>query len=574
MSEPGDDRFAGPPGRAGFGDGHVDEMTCLLYVESQLDRVRGQQVAAHAEECPACRTLLRAMERESRLLTRALLEEDEPLPARLAAFQERTRRGLQWIWGAVFGLAATGVYALYAGYVEPWQQRLEQAGFGGSNLLNLLIFQGAFWKGWQTMLSLIEVLALLTLAGITVAFLRRRLRGGSALALVMAGLCALLALPAPASAMETRKGDVVEIRSDETIKGNAYLTGNRVRVDGTVEGDVFIFSKEADVSGHVNGDVIAFAQSLRVSGQVEGSVRAFNNNVTVTGTVKHNVLNFCETLRLDPSSNVGGSLTSFAETASIDGKLGRDVLAFGETMNINGKVGGEVRAKGATMVIGSGASIAGSTRIEGDNPPTVSPGAKLGSPVQFTKLERKPRYLESGYYFWQTIWVAAFILFGMILVLVLPGFSRQAVHNAERIGASCGLGVLVGFGVPIAAVIACVTIVGLFVGLSTLFLWYGCLYFAQVIVGALVGQWLMGRTDELWPMIGRMIIGVILVRLVFIVPHVGIWLKVGVIIWGIGAIALTIYQKFHPVVSSGGGYAPPVSSPLAPNAPVGGMQPA
>ena len=110
---------------------HLDEMTCLLYLERQLDRARGLEVSAHTQECERCRTLLRALERESRLLTRAMLEDTEPLPSRLAQFQERAKRSIQWIWGLAFGLAATGVYALYTGYVQPWQKQLEQAGFGG-----------------------------------------------------------------------------------------------------------------------------------------------------------------------------------------------------------------------------------------------------------------------------------------------------------------------------------------------------------------------------------------------------------------------------------------------------------
>src|SRR5437879_8057245 len=97
---------------------HLDEMTLLLYIERQLDRARGLEVSAHTQECDACRTLLRALERESRLLTRAMLEEEEPLPSRLAQFQERARKSMQWIWGLVFGLAATGAYALYTGYVH------------------------------------------------------------------------------------------------------------------------------------------------------------------------------------------------------------------------------------------------------------------------------------------------------------------------------------------------------------------------------------------------------------------------------------------------------------------------
>jgi len=139
---------------------------------------------------------------------------------------------MQWIWGLVFGLAATGLYALYTGYVQPWQQQLEQAGFGGSNLLGLLIFQGAFWKGWQSMITLLEVLAMLTLAGIAVAFFRRRIRRGSALALMFAGFCAVLTLPTAALASETRKGESASVRSEETIKGDIFLFGDRVKVDG------------------------------------------------------------------------------------------------------------------------------------------------------------------------------------------------------------------------------------------------------------------------------------------------------------------------------------------------------
>ncbi len=92
--------------------------------------------------------------------------------------------------GIIVGLAATGVYALYTGYVAPWEQQLEQAGFGGTNLLGLLIFQGAFWKGWQSMVTLLEVLALVTLAGFAMMIVRRRTRRGYVLAMLVASLLA------------------------------------------------------------------------------------------------------------------------------------------------------------------------------------------------------------------------------------------------------------------------------------------------------------------------------------------------------------------------------------------------
>ena len=553
---------------------HLDEMTLLLYVERQMDRARGLEVSAHTQECDACRTLLRALERESRLLTRAMLEEDEPLPSRLAQFQERARKSMQWIWGLVFGLAATGAYALYTGYIQPWQTQLEQAGFGGSNLLGLLIFQGAMWKGWQSVVTLLEVVAMVTLAGLGAMFFRRRIRRGSALALVFAGLCTMLALPTGASATEFRKGDVVTVSAEETIKGDMYVTGaRRVRIEGTVDGDLIVFCESLDISGHVTGDVINFSQSARMSGRVDGNVRGANNNLTITGTVSKNVLTFEETLTIDPAGKVGGSLTNFSANLVMEGSVGRDALLFVAHGNLDGKIGGGVRAKGDSLSIGSAAVIDGPVHFEGRNRPEVSSSAKLASPVDFKQAEKKQSYRESSYYIWQVIWVAAFILFGLVLFAVMPKFAQDSVAAAEQIGVTAGLGVLVLFGVPIAAVIACITVVGLFIGLSTLFVWYASLYFAQIIVGAVVGQWLMGRTSELWPLIGRMAVGLAIVRLCTTIPHVGGWVKFAAILWGIGAISLSIYRRFEPVIAPSGP-AGPYSPPMPPNTTVGGVVPA
>jgi len=549
---------------------HLDEMTLLLYIERQLDRARGLEVSAHTQECDVCRTLLRALERESRLLTRAMLEEDEPLPSRLAQFQERARRSMQWIWGVVFGLAATGVYALYTTYIQPWELQLEGAGFGGSNLLNLMIFQGAMWKGWQSMLTLLEVLAMVTLAGLGAMFLRRRIRRGSALALVFAGFCTVLAMPAPASATEFRKGDSVTVAKEETIKGDVYITGTRARINGTVDGDLIVFCQSLDVSGHVTGDVLTFSQSARITGQVDGNVRGANNNLTITGTVGKNVMVFEETLTLDANGKIGGSLTSFVENLGAEGGVGRDALLFFAHGSLAGKIGGGVRAKGDTLVIGPTAVIDGPVHFEGHKPPEVSPSAKLASPVEFKQMEKKSSYREGHYYVWQVIWAAAFILFGLVLFALMPKFSQEAVKSAEHYGAAAGLGVLVLFGVPIAACIACITVVGLFIGISTLFLWYASLYFAQIIVGAVIGQWLMGRTSELWPLIGRMAVGLVIVRLCTTIPHLGGWVKFAAILWGIGAISLALYRRFQPMIAPSAPYSPP----MPPNTTLGGAVPA
>jgi cytoskeletal protein CcmA (bactofilin family) len=552
---------------------HLDEMTCLLYLERQLDRARGLEVSQHTQECENCRTLLRALERESRLLTRAMFEDNEPLPSRLAQFQEAARRSMQWIWGLAFGLAATGVYALYTQYIEPWQAQLQEAGFSGTNLLGLLIFQSPFWKGWQSMITVLEILAVATLGGLGVMFLRRRIRRGSALALVFASLCAALLAPAPASATEFRKGDRITIAKDEVVHSDLYVAGGQIRIRGTIEGDLVVAGGDVEVSGHVMGDMLSASGQVRMTGQVDGSIRGYAGNITLKGKVGRNVMSFGGDVNIDHDAVIAGSVTTGSGRLSLDGHVARDLLAFAGQSNISGDIGGSVKIRGGELNIDSSADIRGPVDFEGDKEPQVSSQAKLASPVHFVKHTRGPDYANPHYYVWQVIWMAAFILYGLVLYSLMPKFSQEAVKSAEQYGASAGLGVLVLFGVPIAACIACITVVGLFIGISTLFVWYAALYFAQIIVGTVVGQWLMGRTGEFWPIVGRMAVGVVVVRVCTAIPDVGGWVKFVAILWGIGAISLAVFRRFQPVPATGV-MVPTGAKPLPPSTTVGGPVPA
>jgi len=558
MSPPGSNQTNSNSGE------HLDEMSCMLYLEGQLDRARAMEVSNHIQTCSACRILLRAIERESRLLTRAMMEDEEPLPARIAQFQEKVHRSMQWVWMATFGVAATAIYAMYTGYIEPWEQRLEQAGFGGTSLLSMLIFQGSFWKGWQSMLSLVEVLALITIGGFTAFALRKRFRRGGAVALVLASLGAAFSVPAPAAAAtEFRKGGTVEVRKDEVIKGNIFLSGKRVEVQGTVDGDVFVMGKDVEVDGHITGDLISAGRTVLIRGQVDGNVRSAGNSITVIGKVGKNISYFGDTVSIDSKGVVDGGAMMFGGELNIEGRLGRDVLFFGDRVFVNAPVGGSVDAKGREMEIGSSAQVDGPVRFESDKEPIVSSGAKLASPVQFTKhVERHERFgKHSGV--WAAFLAAAFILFGLVLFRVMPQFSLDATRAAESYGASIGLGVLVLFAVPIAALIACVTFVGLFVGFSTFVLWLIALCSAQIVVGAVVGQWILGRTIDIWGRIGRMALGVLIIRAVTLVPHLGGWVKFAVLLWGIGAISLALYRRFQPPAALQPAYVPPPAGPTA-----------
>src|SRR5258708_19843858 len=178
---------------------HFDEVACLLYLEGQLEPQRAREMALHIGECTACRALLHALERESHVLFAALTEDNEPMPARLLS--TRSWGVPSWVWTLAFGVFAFGAYWLWADSVDPWLQRLSNAGFGGTDFVSMLLFSGAFWEGWSYMIDVLQVVAVVLVGVAAVGLLRRRVRRPTAIAVIMSVLA--LALPVPHHAAAT-----------------------------------------------------------------------------------------------------------------------------------------------------------------------------------------------------------------------------------------------------------------------------------------------------------------------------------------------------------------------------------
>jgi MFS family permease len=67
-------------------------------------------------------------------------------------------------------------------------------------------------------------------------------------------------------------------------------------------------------------------------------------------------------------------------------------------------------------------------------------------------------------------------------------------------------------------------------------------------VGAVIGQWILGRASDIWGRIGRMALGVLAIRAVTLMPHLGFWIKLGVLLWGMGAISLALVPPLPAAV--------------------------
>ena len=311
---------------------HYDEMTLLLYLEEQLEAARVREIAAHMRDCPACGALLRSLQHEGLWLRESLTAEDESIPARLLAAPADAN--VPWGWVMSLGMGAAGIYGLWSGVVEPWQQRFSQAGFSQGNLLSMLFFSGALWKGWGEMRNIVEIMATVGVMLIVAMLLRHNWRRWTTVGVVMGALGFALAMPSAAMAGEFGKGDPnYTLPPGQTIHTDLFAAADYIRIDGDVDGDLFAFGHTVLVNGHVTGDVFGFAQSVTINGRVDGNVRSWAESASIVGTVGKNVMAAGNSVVIDPRGSVGGSVTAGAGDVLLNGPVGGDVLASAGSIN-------------------------------------------------------------------------------------------------------------------------------------------------------------------------------------------------------------------------------------------------
>jgi cytoskeletal protein CcmA (bactofilin family) len=527
---------------------HFDEMACLLYLEGQLEPLRAREMALHLGECATCRILLHALERESTVLTAALTEDNEAMPARLLS--ARGWNVPSWVWTFTFGAFAAGAYWLWADTVDPWLQQLSNAGFGGTDFVSLLFFSGAFWEGWSSMIQVLQIAALVIVAIMAIGLLRRRFRRPTAIAAMMSAMALALMLAQPAAATEIRRDESVLVPATEVIHTDLIVSGASVRVDGTVEGDLIAFTGMLIVTGHVTGDVIAFAGQMRMEGTVDGNIRVMSHTVAIDGAVGKNITYIGNSLDLTEKAQVGGSLITINGDADLDGHIHRDLLGMIRRTHLDGGIGGQMWLRGRNLTIGPTGEIGGPATFRGPRRPIVASGAKLASPLHIEMQEETRRLLFEAIQVTvnEIVGFGAALLLGVLLITVVPGFFHATLRETGRIGLPIGVGaVALLTGVFLLVLGILLIFVGVGAGVAGVLGYAPILYVAQVFVGTWLGNKILGEAfNPTSAVIGRIALGLLILHVAGLIPVLGglMWLTVG--LWGTGAVLLGFYRMSRP----------------------------
>jgi cytoskeletal protein CcmA (bactofilin family) len=514
------------------------ELTYSIYADGELPVDEARLVEAHLFVCPACRALVQALRVENRLLTDVLQTTEAERAA--AAGSLRPGFALLWRFGSMFGLAAAFVISV------DWLSKQFPSTAEWVNPLNRTTLLNLLWtialyladEGANMPHLLISTLGALILGLLIAGTVFLLLRRSTISVALLASLALVLGLGRPASAMETRKGNKVDVPRGETVDGALLANAETLTIEGVVNGDLITFSRRVVIAGSVKGDVISFSQTLDLDGTVEGNVYMFAQALTVRGTVARSLYAWAQALQLDRGGHVNSDIVAGGAVLDLGGSTGRDVTIFTGSAEVRGDVGRNLRAAAGNITLASTARVGGdlTAHVHRKEQVQIDPGATIRGKTEIKLQEAQPsRYTRPKLYFWQGAQLGAALLTGLVLFWLFPlVFGARIVGTSWTLRAA-GIGFLILVATPVAAVIVAITLVGLPVALLGLVTWLTGLYLAKVFVATAVGRMLMkSPVNEPGSFALALLLGLFLVFVAINLPYLGGLIHFLVLLLGLG----------------------------------------
>jgi len=181
----------------------------------------------------------------------------------------------------------------------------------------------------------------------------------------------------------------------------------------------------------------------------------------------------------------------------------------------------------------------------------IADGATIGGKRDIQVRVRKSQFTRFKFYFYQAVWLASAMLVGWLGLVLFPGFFRATTLAVGSGWRSLGLGVGVLASVPLAIVLAAITLVGIPVSLMLLAMYLAAIYTAKVWVGAFLGRVLLkpaGATKG--DILAGLLLGLLILTIVGFIPYLGGLVRFGVVCLGLGAFAGQLYRASRPVITA------------------------
>jgi hypothetical protein len=354
-------------------------------------------------------------------------------------------------------------------------------------------------------------------------------------------LVVTLALPVLAGASEYRTGNDVSFGRTENFTQNIYVSARRVTFDASTTKDLNVLAANANIGGTVGGSLNVLAGSADISGTVSGSVHIAGGNVDVSGTIDGDLLVAGGNVRLSNQGTVRGDLIVTGGNVNIRGIVEGKVYGGVMTFTHGGTVGGDIDVQANDLNLLSSARIGGDLRYQSTQSADIADAATVSG--QVVRTNDAPWQGVGGGalrplgLLMRTAWA---LVLGAAIIALAPRLATRIAEHAEPFLRPMVLGIVALIGVPLVALIALLTVIGIPLGLLLMLGVALALYLSQIFVGLTLGRYVLPRS---WRDGSRgfsllaMTIGVLAISGLRMIPfpYVSAAVALLVAIWGLGA---------------------------------------
>ena len=362
---------------------------------------------------------------------------------------------------------------------------------------------------------------------------------GLAISLAVVFVMTLAAVPVMAA--DFRAENTVTVSSGEVVDDDLYTAGNNVIIDGTVNGDLWVAGDTVVVNGTVKGSMVAVGQTVTINGEVAHTARIAGETLNVAGNINGDLLAFGGTVNVDRAAKISGDLIMWAGNSRIDGHIGRDIKGGGGNITVTNGVGGDIELQVDKLVITSTASVQGDLTYTSENEAEIQSGAVGGTTTHNIPEVKEPD--KAGPFAGITGKLIGFLMAlvtGIIIILVahrrITSMASSIQNNPWQ---SLGWGALILFVTPVAAIIVCITVIGLPLGLISLALYGIAIYLSLIPVALLIGRLIIGRfteADSKGILIGALAAGLAILAILRLIPFLGFFIGLATILFGMGSV--------------------------------------
>ncbi|MBG6226399.1 cytoskeletal protein CcmA (bactofilin family) [Arthrobacter sp. CAN_A2] len=309
--------------------------------------------------------------------------------------------------------------------------------------------------------------------------------------------------------------------------GPQFYGDSVIDITNDVDGDVYAAGQSVTISGDVTGDVIAAAQTITITGNVDGNVRLAGQDVTINGAIARSGTIFASIVKVTDAGSFGGDLVGAAESIVLTGAVGRDVVVGVGSLTIDGTVGGNVTYTSDRDARIAGGAVSGTVeRVVSPEPPTV---------------EASPWAMFIGWLLGLLYALVALSLVTALAGLLLPRvLHRVTNHLVPTPWRALLVGFVASIAVPIALVVILVTIIGAPLALAGFLIWLTLTLATFVHVAYYIGR-LLFRGDQ--PPVVKALVGGVILIVALQIPWLNIAVWAAMVLLGLGAQLLAIYDQ-------------------------------